>query len=71
MVSYKPLWHTLISKDMQKMDLVKRGIVGRATLAKMGKGEYVALEIIDRICTTLDCSIAEVVEVVPGQGPEG
>ncbi|WP_298031754.1 helix-turn-helix transcriptional regulator [uncultured Dysosmobacter sp.] len=63
MVSYKPLWHTLISRDMKKMDLVSRGIVGRSTLAKMGRNEYVALEVIDRICTDLDCSIAEVVEV--------
>lgn len=38
MVSYKPLWHTLLSHDMKKMDLVARSIVSRATLAKMGKG---------------------------------
>lgn len=63
MVSYKPLWHTLISRDMKKMDLVNRGIVGRSTLAKMGRNEYVALEVIDRICTDLDCTVSEVIEV--------
>lgn len=69
MISYKPLWHTLLSLDMKKMDLVARGIVGRSTLAKMGKNEYIALEVVDRICTELGCSVAEVVEVV-NAGPK-
>ncbi len=63
MVSYKPLWHTLLSMDLKKMDLVKRGAVSRATLAKLGKNEYVALEVIDRICTDLGCPIEAVVEI--------
>ena len=63
MVSYKPLWHTLLSMDLKKMDLVKRGDVSRATLAKLGKNEYVALEVIDRICTDLGCPIEAVVEI--------
>lgn len=68
MVSYKPLWHTLLSHDMKKMDLVARSIVSRATLAKMGKDEYVALEVIDRICSELGCPIEAVVEVKRAQG---
>lgn len=68
MVSYKPLWHTLLSRDMKKMDLVGRGTVSRATLAKMGKDEYVALEVIDRICSELGCPIEAVVEVKRAQG---
>ena len=63
MVSYKPLWHTLLSMDLKKMDLVKRGAVSRATLAKLGKNEYVALVVIDRICTDLGCPIEAVVEI--------
>ena len=63
MVSFKPLWHTLLSLDLKKMDLVKRGIVSTATLAKLGKNEYVALEVIDRICTELGCPIEAVVEI--------
>ena len=63
MISYKPLWHTLVSLDLKKMDLVKRGSVSRATLAKLGKNEYVALEVIDRICTDLGCPIEAVVEI--------
>ena len=61
MVSYKPLWHTLLSHDLKKSDLVKRGTVSSATMAKMGKNEYVALEVLDRICTDLGCPIEAVV----------
>lgn len=68
MVSYKPLWHTLLSHDMKKMDLVGRGVVSRATLAKMGRDEYVALEVIDRICSELGYPIEAVVEVKRAQG---
>lgn len=68
MVSYKPLWHTLLSKDMKRMDLVEQRIVSRATLAKMGKDEYVALDVIDRICTELDCPIEAVIEIKKAQG---
>ena len=68
MVSYKPLWHTLLSLDLKKMDLVGRGVVSRATLAKMGKDEYVALEVLDRICSELGCPIEAVVEVKRAQG---
>lgn len=68
MISYKPLWHTLLSKDMKKMDLVNRGIVARSTLAKMGKDEYVALEVLDRICSKLGCPIEAVVEIKPAAG---
>ena len=63
MVSYKPLWYTLLSHDLKKSDLVKRGTVSSATMAKMGKNEYVALEVLDRICTDLGCPIEAVVEI--------
>ena len=63
MVSYKPLWYTLLSHDLKKSDLVKRGTVSSATMAKMGKNEYVALEVLDRICTDVGCPIEAIVEI--------
>jgi DNA-binding Xre family transcriptional regulator len=52
-----------LTLDLKKMDLVKRGTVSTATLAKLGKNEYVALEVLDRICTDLRCPIEAVVEI--------
>lgn len=63
MISYNPLWKTLIDKNMRKMDLVKLIGISNGTLAKLGKNESVSLSIIDKICTALDCDISDVVEI--------
>ena len=34
-------------------------------MARMGKNEYVSLEIIERICKALDCDISDIIEYVP------
>lgn len=61
MITYKPLWKTLIDRDMKKMDLVVDGTLSRGTLAKMGKNEKVSLDVIERICRKLHCKIEEVI----------
>jgi DNA-binding Xre family transcriptional regulator len=48
--SYKPLWRILLEKDMTKTELRELLGLSSSTLAKMGKDEYVSLEIIDKIC---------------------
>ena len=63
MVSYKPLWHTLLTLDLKKSDLVKRKTVSSATMAKRGKTEYGALVFFDRICTDLGCPMEAVVKI--------
>lgn len=64
MISYKPLWMTLIRKDKKKMDLLEIAKISRGTLAKMGKNEYVNMRIVDNICRELDCRIEDVMEYV-------
>ena len=59
MVSYDPLWITLVKKKMKTKDLYN--IVSSATVARMGRGDYVSLEVIDKICVALDCGIGDVV----------
>lgn len=63
-ISYKPLWRTLLERDMQKKDL--RELAGLTTniIANMGKGQYVSLGTIVRICEALDCDLADVIELV-------
>ncbi len=49
---------------MTKTDLAEAIGISTSTLAKMGKNEYVAMEVLDRICKYLDCNISDVVEHV-------
>ena len=51
----------LIDYNMQKKDLIDKIGISSTTIAKMGKGEKVSLDVIERICTYFDCNIGEVV----------
>lgn len=63
MISYRPLWVTLINKNKRKMDLVGAQIISRGTLAKMSKNQSVGLDVIGRICQYLHCTVSDVVEI--------
>ena len=62
MFSYKPLLRLLVEKDMTKTQLREATGMSMNTLAKISKNEYVYLEILDKICTLLDCKIEDVIE---------
>ena len=62
MITYKPLRKLLVERNMKKTDLVEMGLISTGTLAKLGKDRYVGLEIIDKLCTGLDCKISDIVE---------
>lgn len=64
MISYKPLFRLLFEKEITKTELRKAVGIAPTTLAKLSKNEYVSLEIIDRICTHLNCKIEDVIEHV-------
>ena len=60
-VSYNGLWKLLIDKNMEKMDLVQKVEISTSTLAKMGKGEPVSLEVLGKICDKLDCDFGDII----------
>jgi DNA-binding Xre family transcriptional regulator len=62
MFSYKPLLIQLVKKEMTKTQLRQRTGISMATLAKISKNEYVSMEVLDKICKTLDCGIEDVIE---------
>ena len=63
-VSYKKLWKLLIDKDIKKKDLSTKAGVSPATITKMGKGGHVTTEVLVKICSALDCSIDDIMEIV-------
>lgn len=62
-ISYKPLWHTLVDRNMRKEDLRLAANLTTNMIANMGKGKYISMETLLRICETLDCGIADVIEL--------
>lgn len=63
MISFDPLWKTLIDKKMSKMELREAAGLSKSTFAKLGKNESVTLETIEKICIALDCEISDVVSI--------
>ena len=62
-LTYEPLWNTLKIKNMKKTDLCSMACLSRSTIAKMGKEEYVSLEVVERICKGLSCQVQDVIAV--------
>lgn len=63
-LSYNPLWKTLIDKRITKTQLRQKVGCSTSTLARLGKNEFVGLDLICKICKVLDCRIEDVVEYV-------
>ena len=64
-ISYKKLWKLLIDKDMKKKDLQRVACISSATVTKLGKNENVNTEILQKICTALECDISDIMELMP------
>ena len=53
-VPYNGLWKELIDRNIYKKDLVSALNI---SLAKMGKGESVPMDVFEQICSYMDCDI--------------
>ena len=65
-VSYKKLWKLLIDKDMKKKDLIKVADISSYTINKLNRGDNVTTDVLVKICTALDCTVDDILEIVPG-----
>lgn len=69
-ISYNKLWKLLIDKKMKKKDLQYLSGVSSATITKLGRDENVNTEILQKICTALNCNIGDIMEFVPNVDKE-
>lgn len=63
-ISYKPLWHLLVEKEMNKEDLKRASKITSNIVSRMTKNTYVSLDSLEKICLALDCRIEDVVEII-------
>ena len=67
--SYKKLFKLLIDKSMKSKELAARAGVSTTTISKMKKdGATVSSDILVRICTVLECTLDDIMEIVPAEG---
>ena len=62
--NYNRLWKLLIDKGMTKTQMRKAAGISTNILAKMGKGEPVAMDSLAKIATALNCGLDDIVEVI-------
>lgn len=63
--SYKKLFKLLIDREMKKKDLAEKAGISIATITKMGKdGAVVSSDVLVKICTALNCTMDDIVEIV-------
>ena len=66
--SYKKLFKLLIDREMKSKELAALAIVSPATIAKMKKdGATVSSDVLVKICTALECTMDDIVEIVPDE----
>lgn len=60
---YQRLWKLLIDKGMTKTQIRKAAGISTSILAKMGKGEPVAMDTLAKICVAFECTLDDIVEI--------
>lgn len=64
-VSYKRLWKLLIDRDMKKKDLEKLAGISHYSINKLTRGDNLTTDILVKICRALDCTMDDIMEILP------
>lgn len=64
-VCYNKLWKILIDRGMSKTQLIKAAQISTNAMANLGKNEDVRVEVLVRICGVLNCSIDDIMDIIP------
>ena len=64
--SYKKLFKLMIDREIKSKDLAAMAGISPTTLATMKKdGATVSSDVLVKICTALECTVDEIMEIVP------
>lgn len=63
-VSYKRLFKKLIDENMKKQELAEKAQISSATISKMVAGDNVTMEVVEKVCRALNCTVDEIVEFI-------
>ena len=63
-ISYNKLWKLLVDRKMSKADLRKAAGIAPNTMTRLRRDEEVTLTVLNKICTTMNVDIGDVMEFV-------
>ena len=64
-VSYKKLFKLLIDRDMKKKDFKELTGISQGTLNKPQNGGNVMVDVLEKICLSMDCNVEDIMEIYP------
>ncbi len=64
-VSYQKLWDRMTEHNLTKTELTHMAGISTNAMAKLGRNEDVRLNILEKLCRTLQCSFDDLVELLP------
>ena len=64
-VNYNKLFKLLIDKELKKTEFAKKVGISPNTLAKLSRNEMVSMDVIVRICRALDCTVDDIMDILP------
>lgn len=63
-ISYSKLWKLLIDRGIKKPELKEAAKISPGTYAKLNRNQFVSMDVIARICETLNCDVSDILEMV-------
>ena len=64
-ISYNKLWKLLVDKKMSKADLRKAAGIAPNTMTRLRRDKEVTLAVLNKICSTLNVDIGDIMEFMP------
>ena len=68
--SYNKLWKLMIDKKINKTRLRQEAGITSNAMTNMGKDMPVSVEVLAKICRVLDCTLDDIVDVLPDEETE-
>lgn len=65
--SYNKLWKLMIDKKINKTQLRTSAKISSNAIAKLGRDESVPVEILEKICQILHCSLDDIIEITSNE----
>jgi DNA-binding Xre family transcriptional regulator len=69
-VSYNRFFKLLIDKQMKKGELCQQAGISPNTMMRMAKGLNLNVDILVRICSVLNCTIDDLMELIPEEADD-
>lgn len=59
------IFKLLIDKGIRKMEFARMAGISQNTMARLSRNQNVSLDVLGKICCTLNCKIDDILEFIP------